>query len=319
MLKTLRITSVIAVIFAVVVLALPAVYGVKPDPAVAELLSDPSVVEQFKQAKGRKPATADSQTSPLVKQAEVLALYLNPPTPPPAQAPIAQAPVKAELQPLAQITPKFNLIGTSVHTTRPELSLALIDEPGVGYRWVRLGGTIDRFSLDQIEQGRVVLRDGDKTLELTIVKDQPLPAVAPVPPKPEGQPGVVTPPSLASRARTRTTRPTPGAPPQPTMAAPQQAAAARSQTPPAAPSEQLNPQDKAMLDQMLADLEKLAPAADGSEKTPAGLTKDQAMDKIMAQLEAARTGPNTPAPAALLPSPEPNAPIPSPDPNKPEK
>jgi len=317
MIKTLRITSVIAVLFAVGMLSLPVVYGVKPDPAVAELLSSPSVVEQFRQAKSQG-ASADGQTSPLVKQAEAFALYLNPPPPPPAQAPVVQTPVKAEPQPLAQITPKFDLIGTSVHATQSELSLALIDEPGAGLRWVRLGGTIDRFSLDQVGQGRVVLRDGDKTLELTMTKDQQpaagLPTVAQTPAKPDQQPpAAVVPPAIASRPRTRT-RPS-ASRTQPTSPASPKTIPAQGQTPPPA-SEQINPQDKAMLDSMLADLEKLATSKDGEAKTPAGLTREQAMDKILSRLESVRTGPNAPAPAPL-PSPEPNTP--APDPNNPEK
>ncbi len=56
MIKTLRITSIIAAIVATVLLVLPAVYGVRSDPKIEEFLKSPGAVDKFTAAKGQGPA-----------------------------------------------------------------------------------------------------------------------------------------------------------------------------------------------------------------------------------------------------------------------
>jgi hypothetical protein len=168
MIKTLRITSVLAVVLAVVLFVLPAVFGVRSDEQAEQFLTSPGAIEQFNKAKGETGKKSESQVSPLVKEAEAFALYLNPPKPkaPPRRPPRdggAMVP-----RPRAPVSAKFSLIGTSYYALRPELSLALIDEPGKGFRWVRQSSNVGHLVIEQIKDGVVVVRDGKSTSELEV-------------------------------------------------------------------------------------------------------------------------------------------------------
>jgi len=169
MVKTLQITSVLVVLLTGVVLAFPGFLHARtadPEP----ILSSPGVIEQFRKAKGQteKERSSRSSVSPLVKQAEAFALYLNPPAQPevpPSQAFTAQSATSIRPQ---TVSAKFSLIGTSYHPTNSELSVALIDEPGKGLRWIRPSSQIGHLVVEQIKDGAVVIRDGDGTYELTV-------------------------------------------------------------------------------------------------------------------------------------------------------
>jgi hypothetical protein len=161
MIKTLRITSIIAVVLAVVFFATPAVFGVRGDKQIEQFLNSTGAIEQFKRARGDKVENKRNETSPLVKQAEAFALYLNPP-PKPSTAPQV---ARSEPRPKS-VSPKFRLVGTSRHSLHPELSLALIDEPGKGLRWVRLKSSVGHLIIEQVRDGLIVVRDGESTFEL---------------------------------------------------------------------------------------------------------------------------------------------------------
>jgi len=129
MIKTLRITSVIAVLMAMAIFALPIKYGVKTDPEVENFINGPMVTDVFKAALRSRTVTPVSQINPLIQQAEAFAKILNPPKP------IAQTPtqgpkggVKPPIVVPAQVTPKFNLISTIYYPFNPEMSQALIEE-----------------------------------------------------------------------------------------------------------------------------------------------------------------------------------------------
>jgi hypothetical protein len=164
MIKTLRITSYFAVVLAVVFFALPAVFGFRGDKQIEQFLNSAGVIEGFKGAKGEMSGEDKREISPLVKQAEAFALYLNPP---PKPEPVPSAPAaKNEPRPAGPVTAKFKLIGTSRHVLQPELSLALIDEPGKGLYWVRQSSKIGHLIVEQVKDGVVVVRDGSSTFEL---------------------------------------------------------------------------------------------------------------------------------------------------------
>ena len=165
MIKTLRITSIIAVILAVVFFALPAVFGFRGDKQIEQFLNSAGVIEGFKEARGDKIGDNQREISPLVKQAEAFALYLNPP-PKPTPAPSVPEAVKSEPRPMGPVTAKFKLIGTSRHVLQPGLSLALIDEPGKGLYWVRQSSKVGYLIIEQVKDGVVVIRDGQNTFEL---------------------------------------------------------------------------------------------------------------------------------------------------------
>ncbi|UCE98981.1 MAG: pentapeptide repeat-containing protein [Planctomycetota bacterium] len=163
MIKTLRIASIIAVVLAAVFFVFPVVFGVRRDEQAEQFLKSPGVIEGFSKAKGQKRAKSGDQVSPLVKQAEAFALYLNPPKPKEPTAPSRT--VKSERRPKT-VSPKFELIGTSFYASHPELSLALVDEPGKGFRWVRQASEVGHLIIEQVKDGVVVVRDGKRTFEL---------------------------------------------------------------------------------------------------------------------------------------------------------
>jgi len=187
MIKTLRITSIVVAMLAVVLLVLPVVFGVRSDAEIEEFLQSPGAVDNFLAAKGQRPARDESQTSPLVKQAVDFARYLNPPPPlPPKTAPAAARSADQPAPPVA-VTPKFNLIGTSFYASRPELSLALIDEPGKGLNWIRQGSTVGHLTIEQIKDGSITIKDSQGTSEMTVTVNQPWRSLLKNPP-PETQP-----------------------------------------------------------------------------------------------------------------------------------
>ena len=165
MTKTLQITGITATVLVGVLLIIPAIWGGPKDKESEEFLNSASVIDNFNQNKGEKKAKGDSQVSPLVKQAQAFALYLNPPpkpAPPPSAAPTAPAAVpKPEI-----VSAKFELVGTSYYALHPEMSMALIDEPGKGLRWVRQSGSVGHLIIEQIKDRVVVVRDGQRTFEL---------------------------------------------------------------------------------------------------------------------------------------------------------
>jgi len=166
MIKTLRITSIIVAALAVVFFVFPVIFGVRSDEQTKQFLNSAGVIEKFSKAKGKESTKGESQISPLVKQAEAFALYLNPPKP--KKAPPAHRTDRPSIipRPPAPVSPKFKLIGTSHYASHPELSLALIDEVGKGLRWVRQSGKLGHLIIEQVKDGLVVVRDGKRTFDL---------------------------------------------------------------------------------------------------------------------------------------------------------
>ena len=162
MTKALRITSVLT---AVAVLVLLVVQVAFPAP-VAKKPIFTSIVDKIKKDKGSRTATKSKDVSPLVKQAQNFALYLNPPKPKPKPQKIDKKATPKGARPKATINAKFKLIGTSTYPTHPELSLALIDEPGKGRRWVRQSTSVGHLIIYEVKSGSIIVKDGSKTSEL---------------------------------------------------------------------------------------------------------------------------------------------------------
>ncbi len=168
MIKTLRITGIIAAILAGVLFVFPVVFGVRSDEQVQQLLSSPTVIDKFSKAKTDKTATNEdaARGGPLVKQAQSFALYLNPP-----ESKISSANQRGGIPtPRGPIEAKFTLMGTSFFAAHPELSLAFIDEPGKGLRWVRQSSQIGHLVIEQIKDGLIVVRDGQRTYDIAVQK-----------------------------------------------------------------------------------------------------------------------------------------------------
>ncbi len=165
MIKTLRIASIVAAVLAVIFLVFfvfPVVFGVHSDEQLEESLNSPGVIEKFNKTVGNKAKAGQDEVSPLVQQAGVFALYLNPP---PAKTPRTATGRTASITRGSAVPPKFKVIGTSYYKDRPELSLALIDEPGKGLHWYRQSGEVGHFVIERVKDGIVVFNDGKGTFE----------------------------------------------------------------------------------------------------------------------------------------------------------
>jgi hypothetical protein len=153
MIKTLRITSIVATILAAILLVFPV------------------MIEKFNKTVGNKATRSRDETSPLVQQAGAFALYLNPPTPKASRTTAGRGAPKT-LGPA--VTPKFKVLGTCFNKERPESSIALIDEPGKGLHWVRKSGKVGHLLIEQVKDGIVVFNDGKGTFEQKAEQKQEL-------------------------------------------------------------------------------------------------------------------------------------------------
>ena len=164
MIRTLRITSIVAVVLAAILVVFSVVFGVRSDKDIEELLDEPSVIEKFNNSTGNKATRGANQVSPLVQQAGAFALYLNPPKPTTPTRPVTSRTASVIRGP--SVMPKFKVMGTSYYKGRPELSMALIDEPGKGSNWVRQSSTVGHLLIQEVKDGVVVVKDNNGTFEL---------------------------------------------------------------------------------------------------------------------------------------------------------
>jgi len=241
MIKTLRITSVLAAIAAAVLIkyfVFPMVVGAGGDERVDKVLKAPTVVEQFRDTTGDRVKSTGTKTSPLVEQALAFARYLTPkPKTPPRLpgTPGASRPV------LGPTSPKFSVYATALFESNPELSQALIDEPGRGRRWVRQSSMVGHLLIEQVKDGIVVVKSSKDTYELAVETDS------------KATPVKTSPVSRASRPTTGssiTGRPAPSS---------NRTASGISRTPSKPATQQRNPvssENSARLMQSLMDLQK---------------------------------------------------------------
>jgi len=177
MIKTLRITSVVAVILAILFFAFPIIYGVRNDENVEKFLNSPTVIEKFQAASGDRTQTTTNQEHPLVQQAKAFALIINPPK---QQVEVRKTTKNTGSRARAgelDNSPKFKVKATSYYAQNPELSLALIDEPGKGTHWISKSDTVQHLIIDEIRDGVVIVRNDKETFKVEInQKKTPPPA-----------------------------------------------------------------------------------------------------------------------------------------------
>ena len=209
MIKTLRITSIIAAIAATVLLILPAVYGVRNNPKIEEFIKSPGTVDKFTATKGQSSAKKDTE-SPLVKEAVVYKNIINPPPPPPPKAPPVGTPQgpAAPPTPPAPVAVKFDIMATSYYASHPEQSFVLINEPGKGLYWVKQGSAVGHLTIETIKDGAIIVRDGQRTSEMTVKVQESWRKLLKNPP-PTTKPGEVSISPASSATATPTTRPVP--------------------------------------------------------------------------------------------------------------
>ncbi len=179
MIKTLRITSVAAVIFAAVVLAsvlgfrrpiafLHLNLGTGGDKQVEKILSGPSAVDRFKE-KSIKGTNPEDTTPPLVKAATLLEGIINPrdeAAPPTLRNPPAK-PTGRPVPPVA-VSTKFELLGIC-YSSDAKTSLAYIRLPDGAYQWAGPGSEIGHLTIKEIHQSSIVYVDGGRDVEMPVV------------------------------------------------------------------------------------------------------------------------------------------------------
>ncbi len=166
MIRTLRITSIVAIVLSLVFFTFSVVFGLADDEDVEKLLKSPSAVEEFEK-QGKKTGKTKSQTSPLIAQAKKFAVHLNPPAP----APKVEKTKKTKAISIAQaVKPsgKFKLLGTCVNKANPALSAALIELPTKKTKWVKLSSTVEHSIIEEIREGLIVVRSGEKLEEFVL-------------------------------------------------------------------------------------------------------------------------------------------------------
>ncbi len=173
MLKTLRITSLAAVILAACGVLVTAFFGFKDDPEKASFLKQPSVTEKFK-GQETKADQKEGDIHPLVTQAKAFALRINPPPPPPPPPPKNPPPKPAAKPELArQVTPpapprppvvnaSFQVLATVRYETDPFRSLVLL-KSGNTHEWFRQGEKAGHLTIDDIRDGSVVVSQAGRS------------------------------------------------------------------------------------------------------------------------------------------------------------
>jgi len=189
MIKTLQITSILAAILAVGLLISSVVFGVHKDGDIEDFLNSPSVLESFaEEAKGSQANRSTTKISPLVQQAGMFASYLAPkPKAPPIRRVVTQVPNEPPRP--DQVAAKFKLIGVSFCEFDPKMSLAFIDEPGKGLHWVRQASSVGHLVIEEVKDGLVVVRDGQRTFEMQAEEEPIATSVVGGPPRTSVVPG----------------------------------------------------------------------------------------------------------------------------------
>lgn len=159
-----------AVVLAIVIFVFSVSYGFRGDENIKNFLNSPGVVDKFTAAEGQRAKAGSDQISPLVQQARAFALYLNPPAPKISRNPKTG---KGMINSKVNVTPKFTVIGTSYYQQRPELSLALIDEPGKGIHWVKQSTNVGHLFIQEVKDGLIIVKGGKETFELVAERSKP--------------------------------------------------------------------------------------------------------------------------------------------------
>ena len=160
----------------------------KPCPETKQLLSAPSFVDHYKRQSQNEPQSTP-QKNPLVVQAELWTA--KPPKPPEPKRAIVKetrnSEPKPEIRPPVS-TPKFTVIATSLSRDDARDSLALISELGGQQRWVHIGDQIGHLLVEDILNGKILYKDGDRQDELAIAEPPTKPALPLITPaKPQKQ------------------------------------------------------------------------------------------------------------------------------------
>lgn len=187
MLKTLRITSIIALAATVCCVIAIVVLGLRGDSEILAYLSNPGVVDKAKDEIQADESKKDVE-SPLVAQLKAFALRIDPPPPPkpkvevkPEVKPkpeIARAkpePKKIEPpRPKTSVNAKFTLLATVQCEADPTRSMALLQQSGAKQEWFRQGESVGHLDVDEVRNGSVVFSQGGRNQQELYVPAKPV-------------------------------------------------------------------------------------------------------------------------------------------------
>ncbi len=169
MLKAFKISSYVILAVSIVLAAHIGISSFFSDSSVKNLLEAPGAYERCKEKANLSHSDMTAGQNPLVKQAKEFANRINPPEEvkkdKKASKKITQnrKPVKK-----TNLYKKFKLLGTAVNTSNPQKSMALIDLPGTGQKWVFQGETVNRVVIEGIYEDKIAIKEGSATKELIL-------------------------------------------------------------------------------------------------------------------------------------------------------
>lgn len=169
--ETLCTYRALALIMPIALLVFWAVRGTRDDPRVNDILRSPSVLERFRQANDIDPNDRREEISPLVRQAQFFAQYLDPaPASEGGQPSIRNVGPVAPIPTFSSYTAKFVLHGTCYYPSRPDESIALVWQPGGGgsLQWVKQGDRLGHFVVEEIGRSSITYEGAGQTHEMKV-------------------------------------------------------------------------------------------------------------------------------------------------------
>jgi hypothetical protein len=322
MIRTLRITSIVAGVLAVGLLVVFSTVGLKTDPELERLLKSPSVVEQYLRNKDKTTSTGMASSSRLDEMAKGFARMINPPPSQPADGAANKTGPQNARSAMPRVSGKFKLLATSFSAGDSSLSRAYIEMPTVDQKrsWVRVGQSVERegWTIQSIKDGAIVYGDGQQNQEILVEE-----RAARISLLDTGEPRATAAPAAVKVTDVPPAQAPAGAPP----GAPSRARVARRPMPASAASPIPRPPNA---EQNTRDLEKLADrlrnlrtdANDNALPPDKEKLKQQTMEALVARLQAVRAG-QADANSASGPAPRPDEPVQTPvqvvsDPNTPQ-
>ncbi len=153
-------------------------YGLKGDLTVESFLDGPGFIDEFRKTAKAIVAPKD-KISPLVREAKLFALRINPPPPPKPKTPVKPktAPTKPVARNAAIPIPKatninttFKVIATCRYDSSPEKSLALLEMAAEGQKWYRQGDKVGHLTINEIKDGSIVMfKNGQHNSNVDVV------------------------------------------------------------------------------------------------------------------------------------------------------
>lgn len=174
MIKTLKITGILAVVSVLALVFLLGTLALRGDEQAKDFLSTGGVIENFQHTDSGRTKN-QNQKSPLVQEAHKFALRLNPPKPKRVVKPVnknanQKDPGSKRIPGLSSGPPappiakraSFRLMATCKYQLDPTRSLALLDLAAKGSKWFRQGEKVGHLTLQEIKDGSVVLYQNGK-------------------------------------------------------------------------------------------------------------------------------------------------------------